>query len=306
MNKYLPSKKLQYLLGSLIVLAIVFFLAFKLFSSNNSFFTSDKNTKLQTEKLTLNELIKKDSDGDGITDWEEALWGTDPKNKETFGIPDATYIKNKRAEIKANGNTDTTKNGSTETETEKFAKQFFASYAAMKTSGQDDTTINDFSSALAQKVSDPVIVDQYKEENIKISDKDDKNDKKNYYITVASLFDTYKKAGIGDELMYAGNMASAGTTEDVQSKNALLEISNAYKNFSQKLLLTPVPKSLVTYHLKMINSSNNTSIAIQNMSKMLLDPIIGISGTSQYQKQSNDFINSVKELESFLSSNGII
>ncbi len=307
MEKYLPSKKFQYVLGSFVIVALVFFLAFKLFSSKDSFFSSKKDTKLSTAQLTVNGLIERDSDADGITDWEESLWGTDPKNKVTFGVADEIYVKNKREELKKSEGIDQNTNGGAETETEKFARQFFASYAAMKTSGEiSDATINDFSSALAEKVSDPVIIDQYTERDIKLTETDEKTDKENYYITVGNLFEIYKGKGIGDELVVAGNMAGAEKAEDPKGESALLEIASAYKELAQKLILIPVPESLVIYHLKIINSSNNTSIAVLNMSKMLADPIVGMSGTSQYEKYSKDLINSVNDLETFLSNNGII
>ena len=307
MEKYLPTKKFQYVIGSFVILALVFFLSFKLFSSKNSFFSSKKDIKLQTKELTLNALIAKDSDGDGVADWEETLWGTDPKNKETFGIPDAEYTKNKRTELKTNETTNTNTDGTTETETEKFARQFFASYAAMKASGEiSDNTINDFSNTLAEKVADPVIVDKYTEKDIKTMENDSKDDKKNYYILIGNMFETYKNKGLGSELIVAGSMISTGKTEDPEGQGALLEISNAYKEFAQKLSLVSVPKSLTVYHLKIINGSNNTGVAVSNMSKMLTDPIIGISGTSQYEKYNNNLITSVEELETFLSKDGII
>ena len=46
-------------------------------------------------------IIVVDTDGDGIADWEEALWGTDKNKKITFNdTPDATYIENKKKELK--------------------------------------------------------------------------------------------------------------------------------------------------------------------------------------------------------------
>jgi hypothetical protein len=304
-EKYLPSKKFLYLLGSFAILALVFFIIFKLFSNKNSFFTSKTEPKLQTEKMTVNQLIQKDSDDDGIFDWEEALWGTDPKNKSTFeGILDADYIRNKRGELKTE--TDIATNEKL-TETDKFAREFFASYTAMKASGQvDDNTIKDFSTALAQKISDPSIVNQYSEKDIKITKNDEPTDKEDYYVTAGGLFEKYKTEGIGDELDIASTMAGVGSTTDNQNQDKLIKVAGAYKEFAKKLLLIPVPKSLEEYHLRIINSANKTGISVLNMSKMITDPIVGISGTSQYDKYSNELITAVNDLETFLTANDII
>jgi hypothetical protein len=303
-KKYLPGKKFKYLFISFLVIALVFFVAFKLLSNKNSFLASKNNSQIQAEKLTIDNLIQQDSDSDGVADWEENLWGTDPKNKSTFeGIPDVTYIKNKRADLK----TDTTIQNGTLTETDKFARDFFASYSAMKTSGAvDANTFNNFSSALEQKVTDPSIIDKYLEKDIKLTKKDELTDQEDYYIAAGNLFETYKNKGVGSELETAGDMASTGNTGDNQNQNNLVKISEAYQEFAQKLILVPVPKSLVQYHLKIINSANNTGVAVLNMSKMITDPIVGISGISQYEKYSQDLINSVNDLESFLTTNGII
>ena len=44
--------------------------------------SAKKNTsagnETQDKTINLADLVQKDSDGDGIPDWEETLWGTDP------------------------------------------------------------------------------------------------------------------------------------------------------------------------------------------------------------------------------------
>jgi hypothetical protein len=308
MKNYLPSKKFKRLLILFVILAIIFFIAFNLFSDKNNFSTSKKSSKLELEKLTVGELVKKDSDGDGVLDWEEALWGTDPQNKATFeNVADATYIKNKRAEIKTETNTDATTDNTKLTETDKFAREFFASYSAMKTSGQmDDSTITNFSTSLGQKIVDPFVFDKYSEKDIKLAKNDEYSNQEDYYIAAGNLFEEYKAAGLGDELEIAGGMVSSGKATDLQNENKLIEIATAYQKFSKELVLIPTPKTLSQYQLRILNASNNTGIAVMNMSKMLKDPIVGISGIAEYEKYSNDLINSVHDLEVFLSISDII
>ena len=43
-------------------------------------------------------MINKDTDGDGILDWQENLYGLDPTKKETTpGTPDSTAISKLKA-----------------------------------------------------------------------------------------------------------------------------------------------------------------------------------------------------------------
>ena len=300
-KKYLPSKKFIQLLMGFVVLGVIFLLAYNFSPQKKFFFFSKKDTTLSTEKSTLNTLIQRDTDGDGVPDWEETLWETDKNNKETFGVPDLTYITNKKKTL---GKVENSQNLN---ETDKFAKDFFTAYTAMKTSGDiSNDTINSFSNALGQEITNSTLPDQYGEKDITLKNTDEPKDQQDYYIAASTLFEKYKAKGVGSELESAGVVASGGDTVDNKSQNNLIKISEAYQEFSKKLALIPVPKNLANYHLQIINNANDTGIAILNMSKMMNDPIVGISGISQYEKYSDDLITSVKNLETFLSTNDII
>ncbi len=85
-KKYLPSKKFAIITGMIFVLGIIIFVIFFMSSRGESFsITGNKNaTALQVENQSVADLIQKDTDGDGIPDWEEALWGTGPEQKNDF------------------------------------------------------------------------------------------------------------------------------------------------------------------------------------------------------------------------------
>ena len=302
--KYLPSKKFILITSIGIVLAVVIFMIFFMSSSGENFITGDKeeNSALKIENQTIISLIQNDSDGDGIADWEEALWGTDKNKKITFNdMPDATYIENKKKELKIEQSVNETKL----TETEKFAREFFSSYSAMKSSGQiDSDTINSFSNALGQRIVNPALIDYYKETDIKTSTLDDLATRQKYYQDMQSLFKSYQSVGLGDELDIvsqglASNSAS-GTTGSVDQDSKLSTIASAYQNFAKKIMEMSVPQSLVVYHLLIANSSNNTGVSVSSMEKIIDDPIVGLSGLSQYQKYSDDLVKAVAELEANL------
>ena len=304
-KKYLPSKKFAIIISTSLVLAIIIFIIFFMSSSGENFsITGNKKSLIKAENQTVTDLIKNDSDEDGIADWEEALWGTDKSKKITFDdTPDATYIENKKKELKMNQGASIDEQNLTETE--KFAREFFTSYAAMKTSGQvDKDMINNFSNALGQKIVNPDLINSYKNSDIKISSEDTATAKEKYYTNIKTLFENYRKAGIGDELeIVSKGLSSNSQTEDTDYYNKLPIIANAYQSFAKKIMEVSVPRSLADYHLQIANNSNNTGISVLNMAKVINDPIIGLSGLSQYQKYSDDLVKSVSDLENFLSSN---
>ena len=95
-----PSKKfikrISIIFGALIIIFVASF-----FVNKKETVTFPENSGLSVGKLkkaTVEDLISKDSDQDGISDWEENLWGTDPNNKvsNSSGVSDKEYIDNKK------------------------------------------------------------------------------------------------------------------------------------------------------------------------------------------------------------------
>ncbi|OIO29477.1 hypothetical protein AUJ22_01330 [Candidatus Nomurabacteria bacterium CG1_02_31_12] len=299
-KKFLPSKKFVLIVSISIVLAVIIFVIFFMSSGGELFSIGGKksNTPLKVENQTITELIQNDTDGDGIADWEEALWGTDKNKKITFSdMPDTTYIENKKKELKIEGSV----NEKNLTETDKFAREFFTSYSAMKSSGQvDNEAINNFSSALGQKIVNPNLIDKYNETDIKINSIDDNSSKLKYYENIKKLFKSYQSVGIGNELYIVSQGLTSSSSSDTSQYAKLSTIATAYQDFAKKVIETRVPKSLTDYHLRIANSANNTGISVANLGKITNDPIIGLSGLSQYQKYSDNLIKTVADLEAFL------
>lgn len=301
-SKYLPSKKLVIISIICLFLFIVIFLIFFSSSEGEMFSKTKKEvgSGLKVENQTITELMQSDKDQDGVADWEEALWGTDQNKKITFdNTPDATYIENKKESFKIQEKDEVEEQKLTETE--KFAREFFTSYSAMKSSGQiDNETINNFSSALGQKIVNPELIDRYKAEDIHTIKDEEISTKKAYYQNMKSLFETYKSSGLGEELSIVSGGLATGSVVNEEQTRKLNAIASAYQNFAKKSMELSVPESLAGYHLRISNSANNTGISVASMGKIVSDPIIGLSGLSQYQKYSEDLVTAVNELEGVL------
>jgi len=150
----------------------------------------------------------------------------------------------------------------------------------------------------------PALIDYYKETDVKTSTLDNVATKQKYYQDMQNLFKSYQSVGLGDELDIiskglASNSAS-GTTDNTDQYSRLSIIANAYQDFAKKIMEMSVPSSLAQYHLQIANSSNNTGISVANMEKIIDDPIVGLSGLSQYQKYSDDLVKAVADLETAL------
>lgn len=292
---YLPSKQFQTVVLFLIVLIAIGFGIFYIFSKNEKF---SRNKDLEINKKTIYEIIETDTDGDTVPDWEESLWGTDKNKKATFeGISDSEYIENKKKALNLTSDVEV----SNLSETESFAREFFTAYLALKSSeGVNNSDINNFSEALGQKIVNPNLTDLYTDSQIKKSNKDDSESQLDYYQDISALFNKYKESGLGDELnIISKGLLTYQNEGKVEKYNELLLIGESYQEFAKQALEIAVPQSLSKYHLNIINASNNTGVSVINMSKVIEDPIVGLSGLSSYQKYSDELVSEVESLENY-------
>ena len=71
----------------------------------NLFKKKEEARKEALSNATVGELVGKDSNNNGIADWEERLWGLDPTKLTTNGVANKTIIEQKRKQL---GGTDDT------------------------------------------------------------------------------------------------------------------------------------------------------------------------------------------------------
>ncbi|MDQ3075742.1 MAG: hypothetical protein M3Q34_01290 [bacterium] len=297
-SKYLPSKKFLVAFGSVIfILVLVFSISYLLKSRNTKTAVNrEKNSELRVQDQTVLELLQNDADKDGVFDWEETLWGLNKHKPATFdGVPDLKYIENKKKEL----NIVDEKDDKALTETDKFAREFFSAYTAMQGSGEiDSKTIQNFATSLGQRIADPKLVDKYTSSDMKISKVDNLDRQENYYTTISDLFAKYEAKGIGEELaIISSGLEAYSQKERPNALNELAGISKAYIDFASDVMSTQAPESLAKYHLRIANGANNTGVSVLNMAKVINDPLVGVSGVSEYEKYSEELVDAVEELE---------
>ena len=152
LSKFLPSKGFLAVGAALVFSIVLVFGIYKLTNGN-----STTNQPLIPILSTTNDaavaaiqksLAEKDSDKDGLKNWEEALWGTDPNNSDTDGdgTPDGEEVGlGRNPTIKGPNDkvsppvADTGENGSTQNEastaTSRVARATFAQYLQAKQNG---------------------------------------------------------------------------------------------------------------------------------------------------------------------------
>lgn len=98
----LPHKNL-YISGAIAVIIIAIG---AIVQYNPTLFSREHNVNVitQEESVASSTIISRDTDGDGLHDWEEQLYGTDPRNTDTDGdkTSDGEEVRLERNPIRAN------------------------------------------------------------------------------------------------------------------------------------------------------------------------------------------------------------
>src|SRR5574343_1049151 len=95
-KNYLPSKDFRKRVFFISIFLILFLVArYTIYPQIIGLF--NKKNKIP-ESMTISGIVDSDQDSDGVPDWEESIWGTDPKKPDTDndGISDFDFIKAKQ------------------------------------------------------------------------------------------------------------------------------------------------------------------------------------------------------------------
>jgi hypothetical protein len=306
-NTFLPSKKFILIVISLIITVAVVSSAFYLPSivkKYSSIFPSSNKTATTTDKISLTENIQKiDSDNDGLPDWEEILWKTDPQNPDTDGdgVSDGKEVETGHSPTtkgpddlfnQISGSSQAASSSSVQepkTETERIARDFFSKYLQLKT---DSTTISD-----SDKAS---LIKSILNESLSTSTNNYKTfTKKDLYIIsgqiTSKMYSDYK-----DNVVTAFNNAAkinpvrpkegevvilerAFSNLDASELTKLNPIIKEYKALVTNLSKVSVPNNLVTEHLNLLNSISGVSESIQFMKNNFDDPIVALRASKDYE-----------------------
>lgn len=296
MKKYLPSKKfVKFMLIFLVVLVALFsfsiFYKKKTVVENNSkqvdFFTNDVNF------YTL------DSDDDKVYDWEESLWGLNPKEMRSnpLGIVDGEYVEIKRKEITESEAFNDS--GAEElSRTDVLARQFLSTAAILRENGGlDEGSLEIFSKSFDEVFSNTEVRDAYSMENLKISNVSPVK----YKESLSIAFQPIINSGI-EELDLIYRFASG----DKKAAEEMEELIGIYRKLTEDLSAVETPANLANFHLGMINNSAKLSVVFMSIKVLEQDPVSAMVGFGRYEEYSKGLFDALSGLGDYFESNGII
>ena len=321
---YLPNKKIWFLLVFILLIFAGWF-----------YFSGYKNKQIQyiaeQEKSPLfvamdqTSQLDKDSDSDGLKDWEELLWKTDPNKADTDndGTNDNEEITLNRNPLKAGPNdkisdkedlvaqekaiADSRQN----TMTTVYARRFMEAYLTLKNQKGEltDSDKDGLIESLMNNIkSDIKIKDSYDISNIKIIGGQKANLEK-YAREIKKILIDEKPIKENVVIVFnrllknLNDKKNAGTYESDAKK--ILDNGEAYKQGATKLVSIEAPDILAEYHLALINNLNGMQEAVRAMSVVANDPMKGLAGFELYRQKATVFSKSFEELKIILNAKDV-
>jgi hypothetical protein len=248
-----------------------------------------------------------DTDGDGLLDWQESLYGSDSNNFDTDGdgTSDGNEISEGRDPTIAGPNdglintqtilnTDFDVPGYTPGSlTDSLSKDLFTDYFELRQSNafipeNQEIVVNQLSNQIEGQTA---LSDEYSTSSI------------NQVETTDESLEIY-----GTELanIYFEYTDKLSKIEQIDDEQYLNSVSSTYKEFAIRLLAVKVPTAAVNVHLAIVNKVNNAGVLIAELSEHQTDPLKSLFAIRKVQQNSQGETELYTNLAVYFKENDII
>lgn len=298
----------------LIVSALGSFLAYREYRNRGD----EVEPQLNPASILGSAALIADSDHDGLKDWEEELWRTDPLNPDTDGdgAGDAEEIKNGRNPVIAGPN-DPLDSASVATkinpdakkivpDTERFARELFATYLSTKQEGlpltqNEIANIIDTVSASVPEESPKL----FSEKGAKTFSAETPEALRAYGNALGAVLKKPWPSRENELVIFERAI------KDTNPETARLDLANltpialAYGNLGKAIAEIPAPQSGLAIHLRVANTAMEIGNTISGMGVAFDDPIKTISSVARYLEAAPRLGETLSAIRNFLETRGI-
>ncbi|MBU1292483.1 thrombospondin type 3 repeat-containing protein [Patescibacteria group bacterium] len=268
----------------------------------------------QSSAELLREYAVKDSDSDGLPDWQEALYGTDPYVAQSFqpGINDGEavaqgLIQPKVAVAPGPDPIDVSripgKSTAPNSITDRFAQALFKQYISTRGQAAPDTEeialfVEEGVVELTKTSATP---DKYAASSVKVSALTGAAALRAYAAQTEAVFAEHTVAADKNELSYFAD----AVRDDKAALAKISEISGAYKNIANGLMQLSVPPEAKLAHLRIANSLVHMSEVSADMASMESDPLRALLGIGLYSNYAESMAAAFSALNNVFASAGV-
>ncbi|MCD8495128.1 MAG: thrombospondin type 3 repeat-containing protein [Candidatus Pacebacteria bacterium] len=298
-TKFLPSKEFIIritVLGVLVLIGVVILVI-------NQRKHKDEEPEVTARALSFENILALDTDGDGLPDWEEALWGMDPLNPDTSGngIPDGEEValirEAQRLENLALGiDVDTNpENQGDLTQSEILARQLYATLATMSVGGEiSDDARADISFLIERSIQQPLLQENIRPENLTIVASNVTNNTA-YFQVLSTIL---------------GRLASTESAlvnlfQDIESRSTNLQArygatAALYANIHKELIEMSVPAPARIVHARLATTTGNMALALEKITLIERDPLPAFQSFLQIDSLVLELANNLQDMSTLL------
>jgi len=307
-KKHLPSKRFQYiLLAVLIIIGGFFFFGGK---------KKDKSGNLP-QKGPLSAMFLKqdaiDSDGDGLKDWEETLWKTDPQNRDTDEdeTPDGEEVQVGRDPVKPGPDDKLSErlipiageNQASESETESLSKRFFAEYLSLKKEGNLDQAAKDnLIDSFVENLPEGESADAYEISDLALMGDNSYQTLESYGNKLRAVIIEHSGASVESDASIISRVMKSeddGFLEDLQENISL------YEDTLADLKILKVPSDVAKDQLALMNSIADIKKILEEIMQSPKDPVLALAALKRYPQTGEDVVVVLRDIQGALQDAGV-
>lgn len=282
-------------------------IGFAYVSSGPSLFSARHADAGSTRDLLV-QYAAKDSDSDGLPDWQEDLYGTNPNNAHSVNpsVNDAEAVAKGLVQPRFKGATTSSADASSipgvdttpTTVTDQFAKQLFGQY--LKTRGSEAPSASDVATFVENAVADlsrsQTLPDTYNLGQVHVSGTGP-SALSSYAVRAENII--YKEEGNELEIL------AQAVNGDAKALAQVNKIGIAYGVAGKSLIQSNVPKELAPSHLALANALMRMSDGLKDVSLINSDPLAAMLGLGNYSKAFDESLRALAAMNAVYVSEGV-
>lgn len=262
-----------------------------------------KNARATNSDDLLKTLASKDSDGDGLLDWQESLYGTDPQNPYSVqeglldsdalaqGLISPTASEAAATPITEEDASDGVAPGSL---TAQFTQTFFSNLGGDIQKGllseeSKDAAIDDLVEIIKTN-SSQLLQSRYTISTISVQPG----------VSIDEYVDSVEYVLFRPDEKGEDNILSLVTAavenDSLEARKRLGDLVSFYASVAKDLSQIPTPSNLADAHLKLVQSIDIATMAISSVSNMNADPLIALASISAFNSGPKMTVEALNEI----------
>jgi len=282
-------------------------------SSGPSIF-SPKTVSAESTHDILVSYASKDSDNDGLPDWEEVLYGTDPHNPHSISptLTDGEAVAQGLVTLKFKSATSTVMSSkdipgvdaTPSTITDQFSHKLIGQY--LLTRGKTQPAPSDIATFVEQGVTglkdSHSIPDAFNQGQVKVSGSGP-DALLAYQATVEPIILKIDAGKPADEVQSFSDAVNKGDTKALVT---VRKYADAYAVAARALMKVSVPSELAVSHLAFANNLMHVSESVSDLGAYDTDPIRTMLGLATYQTSTSAVIKAMKDMNAQITSENAV